>query len=238
MSNHKILVIEDDPAVRHGLVAALKSSGYETSEADTGPEGLRAALDGGHDLLLLDIVLPGMNGFDILKVLQRERPGVPVIILSAKGSEGDRLRGLETGADDYIVKSTFSARELLARVKAVLRRSPARPLNLGNIPIPGGEVDLGRHVIHFNDSTDQPLTEQEFRLLRYLATHPGRVINRDELLQYAWGMDNALATETRRVDMTIVRLREKIRDKNCTIIQTMRGRGYQFVPPGSPPASE
>jgi DNA-binding response OmpR family regulator len=229
MSHYRILVVEDDDAIRRGMVDALKFSGCTTAEAATGTEGLRAALDGDYDLLLLDIVLPGLSGLEILTTIQKERPGTPVILLTAKGGENDRVNGLKLGADDYVVKP-FRVRELLARIEAVLRRTPGRPVEVPKVLLPGGVADLERRVICFKGSPEQTLTEREFDLLRYLAAHPGRVISRDEILQRVWKIDPH-AIETRTIDMTVARLREKIRDRNCSIIQTLRGRGYQFITP-------
>jgi DNA-binding response OmpR family regulator len=229
MSHYRILVVEDDDAIRRGMVDALKYAGCTTAEAATGTAGLKAALDGDYDLLLLDIVLPGMSGLEILKTIQDERPGTPVILLTAKGGESDRVTGLKLGADDYVVKP-FSVKELLARIEAVLRRTPGRPVEVPNVPLPGGVADLERRIVHFNNGPEQTLTEREYDLLRYLAAHPGRVISRDEILQRVWKIDPH-AIETRTIDMTVARLRDKIRDRNCSIIQTIRGRGYQFISP-------
>jgi DNA-binding response OmpR family regulator len=227
MSHYKILIIEDDDAIRRGMCDALKYAGHTATDAANGPDGLRAALDGNYDLLLLDIVLPGLSGLEILKTLQDERPGTPVILLTAKGGEADRVAGLKLGADDYVVKP-FSIKELLARIEAVLRRSPARPVEVHNVPIPGGEIDLTRRVVRFKDGKENALTEREYELLRYLTAHIQRVVGRAEILQRVWKIDPR-AIETRTIDMTVARLREKIRDRNCTLILTVRGRGYQFI---------
>ncbi|MDR2863443.1 MAG: response regulator transcription factor [Puniceicoccales bacterium] len=227
MSRYRILVIEDDHAIRRGMVDALKFAGHEVAEASNGNDGYDAALNIEYDLLLLDIVLPGMTGLEILERLQTERPGTPVILLTAKGGEDDRVAGLKRGADDYIVKP-FSIKELLARIEAVLRRSPGRAVDRRSVVIPGGTADLDLRIVRFADGEETPLTEREFELLRYLGTHPGRIISRDEILQRVWRLDPR-AVETRTIDMTIARLREKIRDHNCNTIQTIRGRGYQFA---------
>ncbi|MDR2845410.1 MAG: response regulator transcription factor, partial [Puniceicoccales bacterium] len=205
MYKSRILVVEDDPAIRRGMVDALKYNGHEVSEAATGPDGLVAAINSEYDLLLLDIVLPGMTGLEILERLQTERPGTPVILLTAKGSEDDRVLGLKLGADDYVVKP-FSVKELIARIEAVLRRSPGRPVECVILPIPGGSVDLEKRLISFEDGGEGALTEREHDLFRYLGTHPGRVIGRDEILQRVWKLDPR-AVETRTIDMTIARLR-------------------------------
>src|SRR6187399_1178979 len=138
-----ILVIEDDSAIRRGVIDALSFSGYEVLWAADGTSGLQKALEATYQLLLLDLVLPNGSGFDILEALRKSRPGQPVIVLSAKGEENDRVRGLRLGADDYVVKP-FSVRELLARVEAVLRRAPERPSDLPRLTFAGGEADFSR----------------------------------------------------------------------------------------------
>src|SRR5829696_217548 len=143
MSQKQILVIEDDPAIRRGVVDALAFAGYSTLEAGDGVEGRRQALNADCDLLLLDLVLPGRDGLDILREVRGSRPALPVIVLTARASEDDRVRGLSCGSDDYVIKP-FSVRELLARVEAVLRRSPERPNNVSKVRFDGGTIDLAR----------------------------------------------------------------------------------------------
>ena len=169
----QILAIEDDAAIRRGIVDALRFAGYATIEAARGDEGLTAALTRQYDLLLLDLVLPGCDGLEILRQLRQVRPTVPVIILTARGEEADRVRGLHDGADDYVVKP-FSVKELLARVEAVLRRSPERPLDVSEIEFPGGAIDFARREVRFADGAREELSEREIELIRYLALHRGR----------------------------------------------------------------
>ena len=145
---------------------------------------------------------------------------------AARGEENDRVRGLQSGADDYVVKP-FSVRELLARVDAVLRRSPERPSDVTRIAIPGGEVDLATREVRFADARDE-LSERETELLRYLAVNPGRIVSRDELLSRVWGV-NPRSIETRTVDMTVARLRDKLRDAEGTLLVTIRGKGYRWT---------
>src|SRR5262245_33703547 len=152
MPKCRVLTVEDDPAIRRGIVDALTFAGYEVLEAADGNEGCRAAVAREYDLLLLDMVLPGMSGLDILREVRNVRPTLPVIILSARGEERDRVGGLRLGADDYVVKP-FSVDELLARIDAVLRRSPARPTDVADWPIPGGRIDFARCEIQFDDGT-------------------------------------------------------------------------------------
>ena len=173
MSAQRILTIEDDAAIRRGIVDALRFAGYETLEAGRGDQGLEMARGCQLDLLLLDLVLPGREGWEILGEVRRLRPTLPVIILTARGDEGDRVRGLHDGADDYVVKP-FSVKELLARVEAVLRRSPQRPTDVREISIPGGQVDLIRREVRFDDGERTELSEREVELLRYLAANSGR----------------------------------------------------------------
>jgi len=232
MKKCQVLVIEDDPAIRHGIVDALQFHAYTAIEADNGDDGLDMALSQDYDLLLLDLVLPKLDGFDILKAVRNERPTLPVIVLTARGEESDRVRGLNMGADDYVVKP-FSVKELLARVQAVLRRSPERPSDVTSITIADGVVDLSRCEVHFDDGDICRLSEVEAELLRYLVRHAGRAISRDEILSRVWRV-NPERVETRTIDMHIVRLREKLRDNPSAprTIATVRGRGYMLAPRG------
>lgn len=229
MSKQCILVVEDDAAIRRGIVHSLHFHGYEVREAGDVPEGLARAAAGAFDLLLLDLNLPGGEGLDILRAVRARSSAVPVIILTARGDEEDRVRGLKLGADDYVVKP-FGAMELAARIEAVLRRSPARPEAPREVPVPGGVLDLGHRELRFEDGAATPLSEREAELLLFLVTHSGRAVGRDEILAQVWRL-NPDAVETRTVDMHVARLREKLRDDAAAprIILTLRGRGYQFV---------
>ena len=206
----RILTIEDDAAIRRGIVDALTFAGYEVIQAADGNEGCRAAVSREYDLLLLDMVLPGKSGLEILREVRNARPTLPVIILSARGEERDRVTGLKLGADDYVVKP-FSVDELLARVEAVLRRSPGRPTDVSELAIPGGCVDFARCEVRFDDGAREELSERERALLRYFACHAGRAISREELLANVWQID-ARGVTTRTIDMHVARLREKLRD--------------------------
>ena len=233
MTKQRILVIEDDAAIRRGILASLRFNGYETLEAADDGVGRELALREPCDLLLLDLNLPGGDGLEILKAVRAQLPAQPVIILTARGGEADRVRGLKLGADDYLVKP-FGPAELLARIEAVLRRSPGRPLPPSQVVVPGGELDLGRRELRFEDGATTALSEREAELLLFLVKHAGRAVSRDEILAQVWRL-NPEAVETRTVDMHIMRLREKLRDdaSHPRIILTLRGRGYQFAEPGS-----
>lgn len=224
-----VLTIEDDAAIRRGIVDALRFAGYVPLEAACGDSGRRMALERSYDLLLLDLVLPGTSGLEILQAVRQARPTQPVIILTAKGEEADRVEGLRRGADDYIVKP-FSVKELLARVEAVLRRSPQRPTDIAEVKIPGGRIDWLRQETRFDDGGRAALAELELSLLRYLVQHAGRAISRSEILSNVWQIDSRRTT-TRAVDMHIARLREKLRDdsQNPRILLTVRGKGYMFA---------
>jgi DNA-binding response OmpR family regulator len=231
MPSATVLAIEDDAAIRRGIVDALTFAGYQVRTSGRGDEGLELAQTSAYDLLLLDLVLPGGDGLEILRQVRSLRPTQPIIVLTARGEEDDRVRGLRLGADDYVVKP-FSVRELLARVEAVLRRTPARPLTLQGVEIPGGQLDFARREIRFSDGQRTELSERESDLLRYLAENAGRAIAREELLASVWGISPQGVT-TRTIDMHIARLREKMRDDPTrpAVLVTVRGKGYKFAVP-------
>jgi DNA-binding response OmpR family regulator len=232
MKTRCILVIEDDAAIRRGIVDALRFAHYETLEADNGTKGLDMALKRQFDLLLLDLVLPGPDGLEILAQVRAVRPTLPVIVLTARGAESDRLKGLGGGADDYVVKP-FSIKELLARVEAVLRRSAERPIDVSRVAFPGGVADIARLEVRYDEGGRAELTDREAELLRYLAANPGRAVSREEILARVWRID-AHGLDTRTIDMHIARLREKLRDdaSSPAVIVTVRGKGYAFASPG------
>jgi DNA-binding response OmpR family regulator len=230
MNTPVILVIEDDPAVRRGIVDVLEYAGYQTLEAGDGHTGMEAALKAHYRLLLLDLVMPGPSGFEILDALKRKRPGQAVIILSARGEEGDRVRGLVNGADDYVVKP-FSMKELLARVDAVLRRTCERAAPNDERPLPDGKVDFRKNVIEFDDGRSVELSERESQLLRYLIDSQGRLVTREEILRQLWNLDPD-RTETRTIDMHVMHLRAKLGDRDQVVLTTVRGKGYRFLTGG------
>ncbi|MEX2172867.1 MAG: response regulator transcription factor [Pirellulaceae bacterium] len=223
-----ILTVEDDAAIRRGIVDSLRYVGYRVLEAGHGDLGYEMAVQQAYDLLLLDLVLPGRGGLEILRAVRATRPSQPVIVLTARGEEQDRVAGLRAGADDYVVKP-FSVKELLARVEAVLRRSPARPIDLDEVRILAGVADFARREIRYLDASRCELSEREVELLRYLATNAGRAIARDELLANVWRISPD-GLPTRTIDMHVARLREKLRDDsaNPAVLLTVRGKGYMF----------
>lgn len=229
MNSKTILLVEDDAAIREGLVDALKFSGYETLQAGNGTEGLAMASKATFDLLILDLILPGLGGFEILKAIQASRPTLPVIILTARGEEADRIQGLRLGADDYVVKP-FSVREVLARVEAVLRRSPERPGKVNRLKVNGSTVDFARLEVRYDSGGRCELSEREMELLRYLAQNAGRAVSRDEILTRVWRLDPK-HLETRTIDMHIANLRQKLRDdaSEPKLLLTVRGKGYMFA---------
>ncbi|HCC21157.1 MAG TPA: DNA-binding response regulator, partial [Verrucomicrobiales bacterium] len=224
--NPVILVAEDDNAVRQGVVDALSFAGYEVISAADGREGMEKALRASYQLLLLDLVMPHYSGFEVLEALRKERPGQPVIILSARGEEAERVKGLTMGADDYVVKP-FSVRELLARVNAVLRRSSERMVGDNSFQYDGGEVDFSRRVIQLADGDRKELSEREGGLLKYLLSNKGRAVAREELLQQVWRIDPK-NIETRTIDMHVAHLREKLGEKGPDVVVTVRGKGYMI----------
>jgi len=229
MNRSAILTIEDDPAIRRGIVDALEFNGYRVLESADGNDGMNKATESEYDLLLLDLALPGIPGLEILRQLRKIRPTQPVIILTAKGDETDRVQGLKDGADDYVVKP-FSIKELIARVEAVLRRSPERPTNIGQTNFEYGTIDFERRELRYTDETRAELSEKEADLLGYLISNRGRAISRDELLSSVWRLSPKGIT-TRTIDMHIARLREKLRDnkEKPNLLLTVRGKGYMWT---------
>lgn len=221
-SQGRILVVEDEGAIRELVAFHLEEAGYEVLQAATGEEGLALALSQDPQLLVLDLMLPGLDGTDVLRQLRRESR-VPVVMLTARGEEADRVRGLELGADDYIVKP-FSPRELVLRIRAVLRRSGS---DTERIEHGGVVLDLLSHRC-FVGEREVPLTLTEFGLLRALLEHPGQVLTRERLLERVWGFD--FYGDARTVDVHIRHLREKIElnPSEPQLVETVRGVGYRF----------
>ncbi len=225
-----ILVVEDDSAIRRGLVDALTFEGYRTIECDDGSQAVALAIELSPNLVLLDVLLPGRNGFEILEDLRHINPTLPIIMVTAKGEESNRVNGLSGGADDYVVKP-FSPRELLARIEAVLRRSPERSGDVSTVRFGDRVIDLNRREVVIGSSKErQQLSVHEAAILRYLCVNRGRAIDRDELLHRVWGLDpRGIATRT--VDMHIARLWEKLGDQSSDqpMILTVRAKGYMIA---------
>lgn len=222
-----ILVIEDDSAVRTGIVDTLEYGGYRTLQAPDGHAGMEMALKANYRLLLLDIVMPGPSGFEILAALKKARPGQAVIMLSARGEEQDRVKGLVGGADDYVVKP-FSMKELLARVDAVLRRTHERSAPSVKFSFDDTEIDLTENKIKFPNGTVTELSERESCLLRYLIEANGRILTRNEILRHVWNLDPD-KIETRTIDMHMANLRAKLGNNLAPRLVTERGKGYRFI---------
>jgi DNA-binding response OmpR family regulator len=225
----RILIVEDEEAIRTGLIDVLVFHGYETDSAATGPEGLQKALTGRFDLILLDVMLPGMDGYAIcekIRVVDRDQP---IIMLTAKSSDEEIIEGLKLGADDYVSKP-FSIQQLVLRIEAVLRRSQivqeqSRMLSIGSI-----EVDT-ENLSAINGSDEIAFTKREIEVLSYLANNCDRPVPREELLSKVWGYARDLGIETRTVDIHIAKIRRKIEvdPKQPALLITVRGAGYRLV---------
>ena len=228
----RILVVEDEEAIRTGLIDVLVFHGYDADSAATGPDGLEKALTGRFDLILLDIMLPGMDGYEICDRIRTEDRNQPIIMLTAKTSDEEIIQGLKLGADDYVEKP-FSIQQLVLRIEAVLRRSQvgqeiARSLSIGGI-----EVDT-ENFCGQKDGTEITFTKREIEVLSYLARHSDRPVSREELLSKVWGYARNLDIETRTVDIHIAKLRRKIETDNKVpeLLITVRGAGYRLVTEG------
>lgn len=224
-----ILVIEDEPDMQRGLRDNLEFEGYDVTVIGEGKKGLDSLVTGRFDLVLLDVMLPGMSGFDICKAARSQGVSIPIIMLTAKGEEVDKVLGLEFGADDYITKP-FSVRELLARVKAVLRRTPS------GVAITEKNITIGALNVNFESYTAEKkgksvsMSSKEFDILRYLWQHQKQVISRDDLLTNVWGYDESITSRT--VDNFIVKLRKNIEKdpSHPKHIITVHGTGYKLLP--------
>ena len=226
MPDERILVVDDEPDILSVLVYHLSREGYRVATAVNGPGALSTAESERPDLIILDLMLPGMDGYQVLRDLRAEEATrqIPVILLTARREEEERIRGFETGADDYITKP-FSARELILRVQAVLRRAKAEALSTHRRLVVGPvELDRDGHRA-FADGREMDLTPLEYRLLEVLMERRGRVQSRRQLLQAVW--DTTAAIETRTVDMHVARLRSKMGEQG-DLIETVRGIGYRF----------
>ncbi|MBN2709277.1 MAG: response regulator transcription factor [Calditrichaceae bacterium] len=223
----KILIVEDEPKMLQGLKENLEYERYETDMAEDGEIGLQKIKENAYDLVLLDVMLPKMSGFDVCKQARAAGINYPIIMLTAKGEEIDKVLGLELGADDYITKP-FSLRELLARIKAILRRSQ-------NLLQKAGEVKIGRLNINFStysaheEGRPVAVTHKEYEVLKYLWQHKNEVVSRDDLLAEIWNMDDSITTRT--VDNFILHLRQKLEyhAAHPRHILTVHGTGYKYI---------
>lgn len=229
----RILIVEDEKNIVDILSFNLNKEGYDTLEAYDGQAGLQLALEQNPDLILLDLMLPKMNGFDVCRSLRQKNRSTPVIMLTAREEETDKVLGLELGADDYITKP-FSMRELLARVKANIRRNEM--LHTAAAPESTGQrLELGRISIDCElmvvskDGHTLELTQREYELLKFLASQPGKVFSREALMEHVWNYEGYVG-DVRAVDVAIRRLREKVEDDPAApqFVVTRRGLGYYF----------
>jgi DNA-binding response OmpR family regulator len=222
----RILIVDDEPQMVRGLEDNLRFEGYETVSARDGRAALALAARESPDLVLLDVMMPGMSGWDVCRELRAKGLEMPVIMLTARGEEADRVRGLEIGADDYVSKP-FGLRELSARIRAVLRR-PGPRQTIGELAFGDVRLDL-RGRVASKGGREVKLTRKEFELLRYLVEFRGEVITRERLLDEVWGYDRFPTTRT--VDTHVLRLRQKFEDdpERPRLIVTVHGQGYRFV---------
>jgi DNA-binding response OmpR family regulator len=224
VNGSRILIIEDEPALLRGLADTFAAKGCEVLTAADGEAGLRLALSAEPDLVLLDIMLPRVNGYEICRAMREHALDTPVIMLTARGQEEDVVLGLNLGADDYVTKP-FRRQELVARVNAFLRRQ--RSVRQGVCRFGAHELDLTAHRL-FRDGREVELTAKEFRLLEYFARNAGRAMTRDDILNAVWG--NGVFVTPRSIDRCVTTLRAKIEPdpRNPTHVQTVRDVGYRF----------
>ena len=223
----RILVIEDEPQMLLGLRDNLELEGYEVVTASDGEDGLAKAISTAPDLVILDVTLPRKNGFEVCRELRARANPTPVVMLTARSQETEKVLGLELGADDYVTKP-FSITELLARVRAVLRRAGGRPSGLERCRIGDIEIDFRTHQAHRGDQRID-FTAREFDLLRYLVAHTGQVVTREQILNQVWGYEESPTTRT--IDNFVAKLRQKIEKSphEPEHILTVHGAGYKFV---------
>lgn len=227
MPHETVLLIEDDPAIVSGLELNLSLEGYQVLAATDGDTGLRVACERDPDLVVLDIMLPGMNGLEVLRRLRERSPETPVLILSARSEEADKVLGLQLGADDYLSKP-FSLSELLARINAALRRQRLQAQQPTKLSVGDVQIDLDRRVVS-RDGVEILMTAREFELLTYFVEHPGIALSRERLLDAVWRMDYLTH---RTIDNFVGRLRAKLEPdpENPRHFLTVRGVGYRFEP--------
>ena len=223
----KILIIEDDPAIRTGLKETFTTEGYNVSDAETGTKGFELAGKHDFDLIVLDLILPGKDGIEICKELRSDGVKTPIIMVTSRKEEIDKILGLEIGADDYVTKP-FSIRELLARVKALIRRSTYEPGDIEEVAFANLKIDFKKQEMLRGENPVR-LSATEYRILHYFIDHEGEVISRDKFLDEVWGYDSYPTTRT--VDNYILSLRKKIEDDPADPkhLLTVHKVGYKFV---------
>ena len=229
-----ILIVEDEQNIVDILSFNLMREGYDTLEALDGPTGLQLALEQNPDLILLDLMLPGLSGFEVCKKIRETGSSTPILMLTAREEETDKVLGLELGADDYITKP-FSVRELMARVKANIRRvsmapAPSAGVQEESVPLGGGRLAINEErATVFKDGIPLELTQREYDLICFLAAQPGKVFSREALMEHVWNYEGYVG-DVRAVDVAVRRLREKLEDDpaNPIFIKTKRGMGYFF----------
>ncbi|MCB9058854.1 MAG: response regulator transcription factor [Calditrichae bacterium] len=223
----KVLIVEDEQRMREGLKDNLEFEGYDVELAEDGKAGLDKIKETAYDLILLDVMMPKMSGFDVCKQVRSAGIAYPIVMLTAKGEEIDKVLGLELGADDYITKP-FSLRELLARIKAILRRSQTASLANGELRIGKLNINFSTYDA-FEEGKPVAMTHREFEVLKYLWQHRNETVSRDQLLVDIWGMDDSITSRT--VDNFILHLRQKMEFNAAhpRHILTVHGMGYKFI---------
>ncbi len=234
-TKQKLFIVEDEPAIRTGLVDVFVYHGYDVAFASEGRDALERALHGDYDLILLDVMLPGMDGFEICRRIREANKEQPIIMLTAKNTDEEIIQGLSLGADDYVAKP-FSVAQLVLRVEAVLRR--CRPDTQAGDRLHVGDVEIDTlNLVGKRGDTEVPFTRREIDILEYLRGNAARPVSREELLQKVWGYKNGMEIETRTVDIHIAKLRRKIESdpKEPSVLLTIRGEGYRLVLPSAGP---
>ena len=225
----EILVVEDEEAIRRGVCDVMAFHGHLPTGVATGDEGLRQGMDPRFELVILDIMLPGRSGFDVCTELRAARPQLPILMLTARGSEEDVLRGFACGSDDYVTKP-FSVAELVARVEALLRRT-GKLARANPAPFAVGAWRVDPETLRAErEGESVGLSRLEFDLLALLARESGRIVSRRMLLQEVWGYDTPERVETRTIDVHVANLRKRLGDEGRRRIETVRGEGYRLVP--------
>lgn len=233
MEKKKLLIVEDEIAIRDGLVDVFVFHGFDVTAVDNGNDGLQKALTGQFHMVLLDVMLPGMNGFDVCEAIREQDRAQPIIMLTAKSSDEDIIFGLRLGADDYVAKP-FSVTQLVARVEAVLRRAGPEVTQSEHIALNDGSQIDTLNLCHEREGEKVQFSRREMDMLQYLAQHHERPVPREELLHKVWGYAKNLDLETRTVDIHIAKLRRKIEAdaKNPEHLITVRGGGYRLMVAG------